>query len=80
MVKAFVLPLPVARCTMKIREAIREVVPPDATEIISYKIPACRHKKVLVWYTAFAKHHFPLDKPMPVELRARVESEGKKNS
>jgi uncharacterized protein YdhG (YjbR/CyaY superfamily) len=40
----------------KIRAAIRSVVPPDATEIICYKIPAFRHKKVLVWYAAFANH------------------------
>ncbi|HET8892268.1 MAG TPA: DUF1801 domain-containing protein [Candidatus Angelobacter sp.] len=86
-------------------------MPPEATEIISYKIPAFRHKKVLVWYAAFSNHcslfptasviemfkdelkgfstskgtiHFPLDKPMPLELikrmvRARVaESESGK--
>ncbi len=40
----------------QIREAIRSVVPSEATEIISYKIPAFRHKKVLVWYAAFANH------------------------
>ena len=31
-------------------------MPPEATEIISYKIPAFKHKKVLVWYGAFANH------------------------
>jgi uncharacterized protein YdhG (YjbR/CyaY superfamily) len=40
----------------KIRAAIRSVVPPEATEIISYKIPAFKHKKVLVWYAAFSNH------------------------
>jgi uncharacterized protein YdhG (YjbR/CyaY superfamily) len=40
----------------QIREAIRSVVPPEATEIISYRIPAFKHKKVLVWYAAFANH------------------------
>ncbi|MCU1333186.1 MAG: hypothetical protein JWM08_2178 [Candidatus Angelobacter sp.] len=40
----------------KIRRAIRSVVPPEAIEIISYKIPAFKHKKVLVWYAAFASH------------------------
>jgi uncharacterized protein YdhG (YjbR/CyaY superfamily) len=40
----------------KIRAAIRSVVPAQATEIISYKIPAFRHKKVLVWYAAFSNH------------------------
>lgn len=41
----------------EIREAIRSVVPPEATEIISYRIPAFRHKRVLVWYAAFADHY-----------------------
>ena len=40
----------------KIRQAIRSVVPPEATEIISYNIPAFRHKKMLVWYAAFTNH------------------------
>jgi uncharacterized protein YdhG (YjbR/CyaY superfamily) len=40
----------------KIRQAIRSVVPPKATEVISYKIPAFKHKRVLVWYAAFANH------------------------
>jgi uncharacterized protein YdhG (YjbR/CyaY superfamily) len=40
----------------KIRQAIRSVVPPEATEIISYNIPAFKLKKVLVWYGAFANH------------------------
>jgi uncharacterized protein YdhG (YjbR/CyaY superfamily) len=40
----------------KIREAIRSVVPPESTEIISYKIPAFKHKGILVWYAAFSNH------------------------
>lgn len=40
----------------KLRAAIRSSVPPAATEIISYRIPAFRHKKVLVWYAALSKH------------------------
>jgi uncharacterized protein YdhG (YjbR/CyaY superfamily) len=40
----------------KIREAIRSAVPAEATETISYAIPAFKHKKVLVWYAAFADH------------------------
>ncbi len=46
-----------ARTTLeKMRATIRSVVPPDTTEVISYGIPAFRHKSVLVWYAAFAKH------------------------
>ena len=50
------VPEPARSAMDKIREAIRSVVPPEATEIISYKIPAFKHKKVLVWYAAFSNH------------------------
>ena len=46
-----------ARSTLnKIRAAIRSAVPPDATETISYRIPAFKHKGVLVWFAAFSNH------------------------
>src|SRR6266436_2593521 len=46
-----------ARGTLdKVRAAIRSAVPPEATEIISYGIPAFKHKEVLVWFAAFASH------------------------
>jgi len=46
-----------ARSTLdKIRTAIRAAVPPETTEIISYGIPAFKHKHVLVWFAAFADH------------------------
>ena len=28
----------------------------EATEIISYRMPAFKHKRVLVWYAAFSNH------------------------
>jgi uncharacterized protein YdhG (YjbR/CyaY superfamily) len=40
----------------KIREAIRSAAPPEAVEIISYKMPAFKYKGVLVWYGAFSNH------------------------
>jgi uncharacterized protein YdhG (YjbR/CyaY superfamily) len=40
----------------QIRAAIRSAVPPEATEIISYRIPAFRHNGVLVWFAAFSDH------------------------
>ena len=40
----------------KIRAAIRSAVPADAVETISYKIPAFKRKKVLVWFGAFSDH------------------------
>ena len=46
-----------ARSTLeKMRAAIRSVVPREATETISYRIPAFRHNVVLVWYAAFTDH------------------------
>jgi uncharacterized protein YdhG (YjbR/CyaY superfamily) len=44
------------RALEEIREAIHSVTPPDSTEVISYRIPAFKHKRVLVWYGAFANH------------------------
>ena len=46
-----------ARSTLnKMRAAIRSTVPPEATETISYGMPAFKHKGVLVWFAAFSKH------------------------
>ena len=46
-----------ARTTLnKIRATIRSVVPADATEVLSYRIPAFKYKSVLVWYAAFTGH------------------------
>jgi uncharacterized protein YdhG (YjbR/CyaY superfamily) len=40
----------------EMRAAIRAAVPAGATEVISYRIPAFRHGKIVVWYAAFAEH------------------------
>jgi len=40
----------------KMRAAIRSVVPPETAEVISYGIPAFKHKGILVWYAAFSDH------------------------
>ena len=46
-----------ARSTLnKVRAAIRSAAPPEATETISYRIPAFKYKGVLVWFAAFADH------------------------
>jgi uncharacterized protein YdhG (YjbR/CyaY superfamily) len=39
-----------------IRATIRSVVPPEATEVISYRIPAFKYKGMLVWFGAFSDH------------------------
>jgi uncharacterized protein YdhG (YjbR/CyaY superfamily) len=46
-----------ARSTLnKIRATIRSTVPPEATEGISYGIPAFKYKGALVWFAAFSDH------------------------
>jgi uncharacterized protein YdhG (YjbR/CyaY superfamily) len=46
-----------ARSTLKkLRATIRSVVPAEATETISYRIPAFKHNGVLVWFAAFSNH------------------------
>ncbi len=46
-----------ARSTLnKMRALIRSVAPPEATETISYGIPAFKYKGMLVWFAAFSNH------------------------
>jgi uncharacterized protein YdhG (YjbR/CyaY superfamily) len=50
------IPEPARSTLNKIRAAIRSAVPPEATETISYRIPAFQYKGVLVWFAAFSNH------------------------
>ncbi len=50
------VPEPARSTLSKIRAAIRSAVPAEATETISYRIPAFKYKGVLVWYAAFSDH------------------------
>src|SRR5690349_21185073 len=50
------LPEPARRSLEKVRAVIRSAVPRDSVEVISYRIPAFKHKRVLVWYAAFSEH------------------------
>jgi uncharacterized protein YdhG (YjbR/CyaY superfamily) len=46
-----------ARTTLnKIRATIRSAVPPEATEAISYGMPAFKYKGPLMWFAAFSNH------------------------
>lgn len=46
-----------ARTTLnKIRATICSAAPPEATETISYGMPAFKHQGVLVWFAAFSDH------------------------
>ena len=50
------VPEPGRSTLKKIRTAIRSVVPPEASEVISYGIPAFKYKGLLVWFAAFSNH------------------------
>ena len=50
------VPEPQRSTHQKVRAAIRAAVPREATEIISYGIPALKYKQVLIWFAAFADH------------------------
>jgi len=50
------VPEPARGTLNKLRAAIRSALPAEATETLSYRIPAFRHHGVLVWYAAFSKH------------------------
>jgi uncharacterized protein YdhG (YjbR/CyaY superfamily) len=46
-----------ARSTLnKIRAAIRSAAPPEATEVISYRIPMFKYKGMLMGFAAFSNH------------------------
>jgi uncharacterized protein YdhG (YjbR/CyaY superfamily) len=50
------VPEPALRMLIKLRSAIRKVVPAEATETISYGMPAFRYNGGLVCYAAFNNH------------------------
>jgi uncharacterized protein YdhG (YjbR/CyaY superfamily) len=50
------VPEPARSILQQMRAAIRSAVPPDATESISYKIPAFKYNGPLLWYAAFSDH------------------------
>ena len=50
------IPEPARNTLKKVRAVIRSAVPAEATECISYGMPAFKNKGVLVWFAAFSKH------------------------
>jgi uncharacterized protein YdhG (YjbR/CyaY superfamily) len=50
------VPDPARGALEKLRAIIRSIVPKDATEVISYGIPAFKSKHILVWYGVFSDH------------------------
>jgi uncharacterized protein YdhG (YjbR/CyaY superfamily) len=58
------VPEPARSTLKKVRAAIRSAAPPDATEAISYGMPAFKYEGLLVSYAAFSRHcsFFPMSK------------------
>jgi uncharacterized protein YdhG (YjbR/CyaY superfamily) len=50
------VPEPARGTLIKTRAAIKAAAPSEATETISYGMPAFKYKGILVWYAAFANH------------------------
>jgi len=50
------LPEPARSTLAKVRAAVLAAAGPEATEAISYGMPAFRYKGMLVWYAAFKDH------------------------
>jgi uncharacterized protein YdhG (YjbR/CyaY superfamily) len=65
-----------ARTTLnKVRALIRSAAPAEATEAISYGIPASRYKGSLVAYAAFTNHcsFFPMGSSAIVPFKKELE-------
>ncbi len=50
------VPEPARSTLQRVRRAIRSAMPAEATEAISYGIPAFMHKGPVVWFAAFSNH------------------------
>jgi uncharacterized protein YdhG (YjbR/CyaY superfamily) len=75
------VPEPARSTLQRMRSAIRSALPAEATEAISYGIPAFKYKGTLVWFAAFSKHCslFPgasVIKQFETELQAYKISKG----
>lgn len=76
------VPEPGRTTLKKVRAVIHSVLPPEATEVISYRIPCVKYKGMLVGYAAFEEHcslfgmSGTLLGPMKKELKSYSTSKG----
>jgi uncharacterized protein YdhG (YjbR/CyaY superfamily) len=65
------VPEPARTTLQKVRATIRSVVPAEATEGLSYGMPAFRYKGALVAYAAFKDHcsFFPMQSSLLDEMK-----------
>jgi uncharacterized protein YdhG (YjbR/CyaY superfamily) len=70
------VPEPARSTLQKMRKAIQAMVPPEAIEAISYRMPTFRYKGALVCYAAFADHCslFPMDASLIVKFKKELKS------
>jgi uncharacterized protein YdhG (YjbR/CyaY superfamily) len=65
------VPEPARTTLKKVRSVIRSVVPPEATEGISYQIPVFKYKGMLFGFAAFKDHCslFPMNASLIVKYK-----------
>src|SRR3569833_4635825 len=70
------VPEPARTTLQKIRATIRSVVPAEATEGLSYGMPAFRYKGPLVAYAAFKDHcsFFPMQASLIDEMKDKLKN------
>jgi uncharacterized protein YdhG (YjbR/CyaY superfamily) len=68
------VPEPARGTLQKVRAAIRAAAPKDATEAISYGMPAFKYKGSLVGYAAFKNHcsFFPMNASLVGQFAAEL--------
>jgi uncharacterized protein YdhG (YjbR/CyaY superfamily) len=59
-------PVPARALLSEIRNLVRDIVPPETSEVFSYGMPGFRYKGALLWYGAFKNHcgFYPGSPPM----------------
>ena len=70
------VPEPARATLQKVRATIRSVVPAEATEGLSYGMPAFRYKGALVAYAAFKDHcsFFPMQASLIDEMKDELKN------
>lgn len=70
------VPEPARTTLQKVRATIRSAVPKEATEGLSYGMPAFRYKGALVGYAAFKDHcsFFPMQASLIDEMKDELKS------
>ncbi len=70
------VPEPARTTLQNLRATIRSVLPKEATEVISYGMPAVRYKGPLLYFSAFAKHcsFFPGNASLIAECKSDLKN------